>query len=164
MALGRVEFAFDEKPDWRDHEKTTSQMIVDITQFRMKYKKDVLPIEDKKKFCEEVFPKAMVVDYIYHLNVGELVGTQTRDDTEDVLRSFLTAKDGWMSLEKPTEHRESVNTFNALRELHKLSQQSMEGSESGMLTVEVVCKVHKTLMEGLHPDAGLSVDTVLHVI
>ena len=70
-------------------------------------------------FSEE-FARAMTVAYIYHLNIGEMVGTQTQEGTEAVL-NFVMVKQRTTEAEaesdivdqkpKTKEERESVNTY-----------------------------------------------------
>ena len=153
-------FLFEENPHWRDHHLTTSQMIGEIAAFREKYRGDVVA----KEFSEE-FARAMTVDYIYHLNVGEMVGTQTQDGTEAVL-NFVMAKrrttagsDVVDQKPKTKEERESVNTYRAMAKLHGFHS---EMKNTGILTVQQICNVHRVLMDGLRSDAG-NVYTYMYV-
>ena len=41
--------------------------------------------EEAHKFSRNLFARAMAVDYVYNLNIGEDVGTQTKDETETLL-------------------------------------------------------------------------------
>lgn len=137
-------FSFDEEPTWRDHTDTTSQMVSEITTFRRKYEED----EVAKHFCKG-FTKAMAVDYIYHLNIGEMVGTQTLEDTKAVLYSVMEERSGTALRQRSMtrEERESVNTYQAMEKLHEMKN-------ARILTNQQICDVHKVLMDGLLQDAG----------
>ena len=155
-----LSFVFEENPHWRDHDHTTGQMIGEIATFREKYRGDAVA----KEFSEE-FARAMTVDYIYHLNVGEMVGTQTQEGTEAVL-NFVMAKrrttagsDVVDQKPKTKEERESVNTYRAMAKLHGFHS---EMKNTGILTVQQICNVHRVLMDGLRSDAG-NVYTYMYV-
>lgn len=45
--------------------------------------------EESKVFCEKEFTRTMAVDYVYNLNISELVGTQTKNDTKEVLEQLM---------------------------------------------------------------------------
>ena len=87
MSSDKLSYSFDENPAWRDKELSlsTSEMIQDITERRLKYEE---LSDEAKRFCTEDFARAMTVDYVHFSNVGEMVGTQNKEDTERVLNRF----------------------------------------------------------------------------
>ena len=147
VTLGRSEldYCFEETPSWRNHENTTSKLVVEITRFRNKYEKDVAPKDDLKRFCECDFAQAMAVDYICDLNNGELVGTRARSDTEDALKYLLLPGSDMIDID--VQQRESINTFKAMKKFYEIWKDAMDGS--GLLTVEQICEVHEVLMDKL---------------
>ena len=150
MAFDKLKFQFDEKPDWRDTTlPTTTDMIEQITKRRVEYIK--LP-EHAKNFCTEQFARAMAVDYIHNLNVGELVGTQSQEDTKEVLKKIFdkssvddTGKGATRS------ERETMNTYEALKLFHKKHEKM---ADTGLLTVPEICDIHRVLLHGVHADCG----------
>jgi len=122
-----------------------------------------------EEFSEE-FARAMTVDYniIYHLNAREMVATLTQGGTEAVL-NFVMAKRRTTEAEagsdvvdqkpKTKEERESVNTYRAMAKLHGFHS---EMKNTGILTVQQICDVHRVLMDGLRSDAG-NVYTYMYV-
>ena len=150
-----LDFKFEDRPKWRslDSERptrSTGGMIDDIVQFRTQFRD--IP-EQGKLFCRENFSPIMAVDCIYHLNIGEKVGTQTKEGTEAIIQSVLdktASSEGGRGEE--TEGKETMNTFKAMTKLHEIFHQEMDSQ--GLLTVEQVCEVHGVLMKGLHPNAG----------
>lgn len=143
MALEKLSFPLKE---------TTSGTIERITRYRLDY--EGLP-EDSKQFCTQQFARAMAVDYIHKLNVGEAVGTQSKEDTQEILRKIfdesMGGEDDTKRSEKKTEEKETMNTYRAMKLLH---EKHKEMDNTGMLTVQEICGVHKVLLEGLHPDCG----------
>ena len=111
--------------------------------------------EDEKRFCRESVVPVMAVDFIYHLNIGELVGSQIRAETQDILMSVMDIEDRVLTGKIDCcdcKKKETLNTLSAMKKLHEIFEDKMKGS--GLLTVEQICKVHAVLMEGLHPGAG----------
>ena len=143
-----LKFEFEEHPSWRSPEETTtSEMLREIAELTDRYK--TLP-EEAHKFSQIWFARAMAVNYIYHSNVGEDVGTQTMDETETLLERLFDEKELQES-DKSKEKMETINTCKAMRAIHDLYK---EMEKTGMLTVQQVCEVHKVLMDGLHPKCG----------
>ena len=141
-----MEYTYKEKPAWRTSDKTTKELLKEIADFATRYEK--LP-ESGKKFCEKDFASAMAVDCIHHLNIGELVGTQSKDDTKDVLEAFLSNNPNTDKTKK--SHLETMNTYLAMKKMHEIRQ---EMAQSGYLTVDLIRSVHRELMKGLHKDNG----------
>ena len=145
-----MEYTYKEKPAWRTSDKTTKELLKEIADFATRYEK--LP-ESGKKFCEKDFASAMAVDCIHHLNIGELVGTQSEDDTKDVLEAFSSNNPSQASPTSTDKTRlETMNTYLAMKKLHDEVHQEMD--QSGLLTVNQICDVHRVLLNGLHKDNG----------
>ena len=143
-----LNFDFEDDPSWRSsEEKRTSLMLEEITQEFERYNK---LSEAARRFCDKQFARAMAFDYVHNLNIGESVGTQSKDETETLLERFLDGKE-WTNGEKLKEKLETINTFKAMRAIHKLHEVM---DRTGLLTVDQVCGVHRVLLEGLHGDCG----------
>ena len=150
----RARIDFEDLPSWRESEveTTTSERVKEISTYREQY--ESLP-HKVRKFCEDDFARAMTIDTIYHLNIGELVGTQTMDCTKAVLESLMQRRNEGSSgseLEKMQEERETINTYKAMNHLHEVIHTEM--MKTGLLTVQQICDVHKVLLSGLHKKAG----------
>lgn len=143
-----LSYSFDEKPVWRDKKisLSTSEMIQDITERRMKYGE---LSDEAKRFCTEDFVPTLAIDYIHNLNIGEVVGTQNKEETEEVLKRFLN---GEISAKGSTPaEKETMNTYEAMKCFH-CKHKTMEGT--GFLTVQEICDIHKVLLKGVHPHCG----------
>ena len=147
MMADNLSFSIENSPSWRKEKTTTSEMITKITEFRLEYNK--LP-EQAKQFCTEQFAKAMAVDYIHNLNVGECVGTQDKENTKELLEKTFPASLPDDKDAKRSE-KETMNTYRAMKEFHD-KHTAME--HTGLLTVQEICDIHKVLLDGLHPDSG----------
>lgn len=154
MASNKLRFQFDETPKWRDGSPplTTSKMLEQITKRRMEYQR--LP-QHAKHFCEQQFARAMAVDYIHNLNIGEMVGTQTHEDTQEALEKFfagsVSSSEGKDTRNMEKEKKETINTYKAMKrfwEIHK------EMENEGILTYQQICDVHRILLQGLHKNCG----------
>ena len=144
-----LKFEFEERPPWRSPEekRTTSEMLREIAEMMERYK--TLP-EEAHKFSQNLFARAKAVDYVYNSNIGEDVGTQTKDETETLLEQLFVGKKLQES-EKSKEKMETINTYKAMHAIHELHK---DMDETGILTVQQVCEVHKVLMDGLHQKCG----------
>lgn len=150
-----LRFPIQDRPKWRGSYSsiTTAKIIDDIVKFRKNWKDSQ---EEEKKFCKESFAPIMTVEFIYNLNVGEQVGSQTRAETEVILNNFLDksiSQGSEITLpNQDTKRKETLNALKAMQKLHDIFTGEMESQ--GLLTVQQVCEVHGILMDGLHPDAG----------
>ena len=138
-----LDFTIPEQPSWREEHKPTSEKLKDIIRWRKQY--DALTEEDKQ-FCEKRFARIMAIKYVYESNVGESVGTQTYEDTKEILECLMTKKN--VQREWTTKEKETINTEKALRRMHELHAQS-EMDHTGMLTVQQICDIHNILLNGL---------------
>ena len=146
-----MEYTYTEEPAWRTSGSKTSELLKDITDFATRYEK--LP-ESAKTFCEKEFASSMAIDCIYHLNIGELVGTQSQDDTKQVLEALLSSNPSptTTSTDKTKRsHLETMNTYLAMKKLYEIRK---DMDQSGLLTVDQICDVHRVLLDGLHNNNG----------
>ena len=129
-------------------------MLEEIAEKTEKY--DGLP-KAARDFCNNEFARAMAIDYVHNLNIGESVGTQSEDETQTLLKHFLDGKE-FSDIEGSKEKMETINTCKAMHAIHKLHE---EMEKTGLLTVQQVCGVHKVLLEGLRVDCGKIRSTVV---
>lgn len=141
----------DFKPHWcSDDSPSTTSMLKQIENYQLKCKQ--LSKSGTKHLCDEDNSFKIKVDYIYHLNVGELVGTQTKERTKAVLECFIQDRhNNRVSEDLDQEERETINVYNAMEKFHEVRS---EMDNTGMLTVQQICDVHKVLLTGLHCSAG----------
>ena len=152
-----MDYEITESPQWRRSiDKKSEELVRGISDYIDQY--EALP-DSSKEFCKKKFWRAMAVDYIFNLNVGELVGTQTKKDTKRVLEELWTNRAGSApatrivdNKEREIRRKETMNTYNAMEMLHQEIRNEME--DSGLLTVQRVCDVHKVLLDGLHNNNG----------
>ena len=133
------------------YDSTSDDMIAQITQWRLAYQK--MP-DNAKELCTQHF--AMAVDYVHSSNVGELVGTQTWQETQDTIRRvgenyLVSLSAGVKPLSQTRCEKETANTYEAMKLLH-ITLKLMD--YTGFLTVQEVCGIHRVLLQGLHPDCG----------
>ena len=96
------------------------------------------------------YARAMAVKYVYNLNIGERIGTQTEEDTKEIIDRLLSGECNDKVLSLTKQQLETQNTYLGLKCMGDLSKK-ME--YTGLLTVEVICDIHKTLMKGLIKEA-----------
>ena len=129
-----LRFSVEERPHWRGG-KSSLEMLGDITEW-MKRRKTLMP-------CPSLF-----IEFVHQSNIGEDVGTQTKEETTELLRP----------IKEPTSlhETETVNTFRALEAIDELSK---DMDKTGLITVQQICETHKLLMNGLHHNCGKIRDT-----
>ncbi len=143
-AESKTSFDIEERPTWRKSGVATSTMLKDITNWRKKYTNFS---KDDERFLK-IFVKSMAVDYLLNLNQDELVGTQTKEDTEEVIQKIL---DKIKPHDPPQAEKETVNTYKAMEKMFEFKNE-MDGT--GILTVDQINAVHKVLLEDLHRCCG----------
>ena len=154
--MDALSFEFEENPTWRKTEETTSTMLEEISKMAEDYEK--LP-EKAKEFSRTLFARSMAIEYVHHSNIGESVGTQASDDTKKVLerlllirKSELEGKGGESAKQWSTkESVETINTCKALDEMHELHGKM---DKTGLITMQQLRDVHRSLLEGLHKKNG----------
>ena len=124
---------------------TTTEMVGEITEWR---KRLASPSESVQRRIDH-YAKTAAVDYVHNLNKGENVGTQTRQDTQEVIEKVLKSE-----LEREgekKEHKETRNNFQAMKYLNELHEQMQK---KGLITVEQVNDTHRILLKDLHRGHG----------
>ena len=158
MTRNNLDFCITEKPSWRtsNNTATTSDMLRDIASYMSNY--DNLPPK-AKEFADSSFSRGMTVEYVFHSNMGECVGTQTYEDTKELIEAVFLKRDKQKECSSK-EETESVNTCKALAEMQRIKVKEMD--HTGYLTVELLCQVHKILMDGLHLKKGMIRDSPVY--
>ena len=147
--IGKVDFDFNEVPNW----------LSDIVGF---YKKYEGLSESAKQFCKGSFVKLMAIKFVFNVNVGESVGTQTADGTRAVLDDYIeqiyqqptndSAAQEYVKGKDLTKDRlATINVYEALNRFFELHKEMLY---TGKLTVQLICNIHSVLMAKLHKDAG----------
>ena len=131
-----MNFEPENQPRWRSSGLRTEELIDDIVTFRDKFEK-LHPID--KQFCRGSFSSSMAVEFIYHINVSELIGSQTKERIEELIRSISERREADQS------DIETLNIYAAMKKLHQIFKDEMYG----FLTVQQICDVHRVLMKGL---------------
>ena len=158
MARSLLNFELENQPKWRKLGPSTKEMIEEIVAFRDKF--DKLKRSDQE-FGRGSYSSAMAVEFIYYSNVGELVGSQTKEGTEEIIKSVLNKRASGGSDQRGYSDREATETLNnyaAMKKLYQIFKDEMHG----FLTVQQICDVHRVLMKGLHDTAGEIRKTEVH--
>ena len=81
--IGKVDFDFNEVPEWRHNVNrnetttpTTTELLSGVVDF---YKKYEGLSQSAKEFYRVSFVRLMTVKFVLNVNVGESVGTQTAE-------------------------------------------------------------------------------------
>lgn len=147
-------FSIEENPPWRSNQdaKSSSEMLMDIITWMEEFSQgdEILPQEKRH---------SLFIDFVHQSNLGEDVGTQTREETTELLVSLLKKKESSTPLQR--ERCETVNTYKALTTIDELSN---EMDHTGMITVQQITDVHRILMTGLHRKCGEIRDTNVYTI
>ena len=144
-AVNVEEFSINEIPKWRRGTTSSAKMLQDTSR---KLGTIIHTISEDKRF-------SLFIDFVHQCNLGEDVGTQTVEETEEVLRA--DSQRGGEEQKK----RETLNTFKALEALDKLRE---EMDNTGMITVQQICDVHRVLLGGLHRNCGNIRDTQVYTV
>ena len=130
-----------------------SELLAEIVEYRKRY--DNLSPEVRSKCASEL--AKMGIEFIYKTSVGESVGLQSREDTRAVIDAYTSSSHNTelanvsSKLMKEEEKIEAVNICRALEHVSKLRE---EMDNTGILTVQQICDIHRVLMAGLKSDAG----------
>ena len=149
-----IQFSIEESPPWRSSQdaKSSSEMLMDI----VRWMKESSPVGEILP-QEKSYP--LFIDFVHQSNLGEDVGTQTREETTELLEPLLRKKESSTPLQR--ERCETVNSYKALTTIAELSNE-MEGT--GMITVQQITDIHRILMAGLHHKYGEIRDTNVHTV
>ena len=130
--------------------KTISDLLVDIVEFRKKYFESCY-LSSTLQSCV----RSLTVEFVYKTSVGESVGLQSREDIEAVIKAYTinnTVTNIGAKLSKKDEERnETINIYKALKYAEELREKM---KNTGILTVQQICEIHRVLMTGLRKDAG----------
>ena len=95
------------------------------------------------------------VQFLYNTSVGESVGLKSMGDIESVIDTYTdisqNAVHDSVNLLKGEERKETVNLYRALEYASKLR---VEMENTGKVTVQQICDIHRVLMTELRSDAG----------
>ena len=130
-----LKFLIEENPPWRS--KRASSQILEAIALQI----DTSKVKKDKR-------RSLFIDFVYYSNIGEDVGTQTKEETARCLEKIKLTEEGSLS----REDLETTNTYKALEFVEGLFNDTM--ARSGLLTVQEICDIHRILMEGLHPEHG----------
>ena len=132
--------------------RTISELVADIIEFRKKY--ESYHLRSKLQSCI----RSLTVEFVYKTSVGESVGLQSREDIEAVVDACTNdcidetvTNNGAKLSKKENERKETLNIYKALRYADVLRE---EMHNTGILTVQQICDIHRVLMTGLREDAG----------
>ena len=123
--------------------KDTVRKVYEVVEFVKSFEATT---EARKSFCTQHFALTMAVKYVYNLNIGERIGTQTEEGTKEIIDRLLSRKSNAQEPSLSKEQQETQNTYLGLKRLGELHN---EMEHTGLLTVSVIYEVHETLMKGL---------------
>lgn len=144
-----LEFAIEGCPHWRESIISSSEMLNDIATLM-----ETLP---RKELLHD---SAFFIDFVHQSNLGEDVGTQTKAKTKELFTELLQVSQSPLLTIKAAII-ETKNSFKALKYLTDIHQ---EMDNTGLITVQQICDLHKVLMTGLHHKAGKIRDTNVYTI
>ena len=132
--------------------KTISDLVEDIVEFCKKYKSYHLSLKLQSRI------RSLTVEFVYKTSVGESVGLQSREDIEAVIDACTNDRidetvtnNGAKLSKKEYERKETLNIYKALKYADELRE---EMKNTGTLTVQQICDIHRVLMTELRKDAG----------
>lgn len=103
---------------------------------------------------------SLLVDFVYQSNRGEDAGTQTKEETNEILSPVLES----VSSENKAFNKIEKETINTLKALKFCEDELLEDMErTGMITVQQIQLLHNKLMDGLHPNCGNIRETIAYV-
>ena len=111
-----LSFDFENHPSWwSSEEKTTSHMLEEIAQKSEMYNGLPKAVHD---FSNNEFTRAMAIDYVHNLNIGESVGTQSEDERHTCSWNVF-----WMerSLQLSKGHQTALLDYTVLKSFPSLS-------------------------------------------
>ena len=137
--------------------KAIPDLVEDIVEFRKQYLESC---HLSSKLQSRI--RSLTVEFVYKTSVGESVGLQSRKDIEAVIYAYTNGctndcvedtvtSNGAKLLKKDDERKETLNIYKALKYADELRE---EMKNTGLLTVQQICDIHRVLMTGLRKDAG----------
>ena len=134
--------AIEESPPWRPS-SSSSELLENVAKWLGNFPEQP-PKHDTRHFYH----------FIHQTNIGEDLGTQEEGETKGICENPKSVKSPL-----PTSIKETLNTFEALNKLRNIHKE-MEGT--GMITVQIICDLHETLMQDLHHNAGKIRNTITY--
>ena len=159
--IGAINFNLVELPTWKigsgapaEYNKM-SEPLAEIVQYRRRY--DDLSHEVKAD-CASIFAK-MALEFVHKTSVGESVGLQSKKDAEAVIDEFTSSCNinlpvNTSSMKEAESNQRMMETVNIYRALEYVSKLREEMENTGKLTVQQICDIHRVLMTGLRDDGG----------
>ena len=124
---------------------TISELLAEIVEYGRRYFDES---DDLKPRCHSL-GKELDVEFLYKTSVGESVGLQSVEDIESAIDAYTDNNANVLKEEE--ERKETINLYRALKYANKLHE---EMKNTGLLTVQQICDIHRVLMTGLRNDAG----------
>ena len=148
VSRSNIDYPFEEKPSWRKVRlPKITEMIKEITQWRNSF-------ADPSALVQRIIDRhaeTAALEYVHNLNKGEMVGTQTLEDTQEVIDGLKSEPDERQG--KSKEFIETMNNYNAMDHLFELHDD--EGIEiRGSISVQQVNNTHKILLEDIEECRG----------
>lgn len=147
-----LSFEPTEVPWWRQELPPTSLMLADCIRWQQLYKK----LSPRAiNFVETVYCKAAVAKFVLHANLSEETGLPDLQSTEEVLEAI-----GEMGQIATKEKKEVLQLARSLMQLATFVKdlQAVEAPkhilEPLLLTPDIICELHSTLLKGIHQRAG----------
>ena len=149
----KINYEFEENPPWRRGElPTTTEMVREITQWRKRFANPSGLVQRRIAH----YAKIAAVDYVHNLNKGEMVGTQTRADTQEIIEELMVSET-FEQEGKGKKFKETINIFKAMKHLFELHE---EKEKKGLIAVEEINDTHRILLKDLHSNPGKIRETV----
>ena len=128
------------------------ELLAEIVEYKRKYNN--LSPEVRSKCASEL--AKMNIEFVYKTSVGESVGLQSMEDTRAVIDAYTSSHNTELAninskLMKEEEKTEAINIYRALEYVSKLRE---EMDNTGKITVQQICDIHRVLMTRLRRDAG----------
>lgn len=148
--IGSVNFDLVELANWKAAHLFAgsgriSQLVTEIVEFKKRY--DSLSRPDLRSQFSSVLTQ-MAVEFVYKTNVGESVGLQSKESTRVAIDEYFS------DISPASEDKEKTETINIFRALEYIRDLREIMENSGKLSVEQICDLHRVLMVGLRDDAG----------
>lgn len=150
--IGSMNYDLAKIPTWKGAAvgRTISELLEEIVGYARRYFESDELQSRWRSLC-----KGLDVEFLRKTSVGESLGLESVKDIESAIDAYTENGHGTVhdsvNLLKGEERKETVNLYRALEYASKL-QEEMENT--GKLTVQQICDIHRVLMTGLRSDAG----------
>jgi len=140
-------FDASETPKWRKKEEVTiSEMITKIMDYHKKWEEAKSTNLYDGKLVEKV-RNQFLVQFIFHVNMGEEKGFGTFEETEEFLNSFYK-RGGNLQLPLSRNQQETLNLRKAYEHLLKKIEREEEARNYGLIESSLLKETHRILMQG----------------